>query len=453
MLSLNQINNINLNKSTQKAEAINGSATCPILTGEQEVNKYSSSNLQAYHPSFTSLFDKIQLPRGQKKQYNIINSLLDKESKIALKSLYTKGILVNNNSNDGSTVLDNLYKIATKKRIQGLSPSILLKETIGALDNPFTITQKFGDISEDIANEITATTGQRIPTTARNVVSSTCTVASMEYTLASKMPAEFTRFVAGLSSENYSVDKMVKMTDIADGLASGMWMLKEFNTDNKIQPNLDDVLIKIKPDRNAIVRARVQSTYKDANERSCVDVLIQSALINLGSQHTYDSLTDERTGKFNPDKNGLTDFEKNFVEEVIFGTPKISVVYQNIDEDGNLVGYNCEPDETKQHILKSLELGNNVIIGYTHLNDENKVQGGHEITVIGYEQDNQGNGYFICNDTDDDVSEPIKVEEKNLLRLLHHAGIAKEALNEQDEVIPSWKEVLNILKHQMLGAS
>ena len=51
-----------------------------------------------------------------------------------------------------------------------------------------------------------------------------------------------------------------------------------------------------KNDTPAIVRARVQSSYKDPNERSCVDALIQSALLNLGSQHTYDALTDERTG-------------------------------------------------------------------------------------------------------------------------------------------------------------
>ena len=219
-------------------------------------------------------------------------------------------------------------------------------------------------------------------------------------------------------------------------------MLREFNTEHSINQNWEDVSVKIKPDRNAIVRARVQSSYKDPKERSCVDVLIQSALLNLGSQHTYDALTDERTGKFNNDKNGLTDFEKNFVEEIVFDKPKISVIYQNLDENGVLVGYNAQPEETKQHILKSLELGQNVIIGYTQFDENKKVLGGHEITIVGYEQDAKGNGHFICNDTDDELNKLIKMPESELIPLIHHAGISKEALSKDDVIVEPWRELL-----------
>ena len=187
----------------------------------------------------------------------------------------------------------------------------------------------------------------------------------------------------------------------------------------------------------------MQTSYKDEGERSCVDALIQSALLNLGSQNTYDAITDIRTGKLNPDKTGLTDFEKNFVEEVVFATPKISVVYQQLDENGKLIGYNCKKEETKQHILKSLELGHNVIIGYTHLDDNNQVDGGHEITIIGYRTNENGEGEFICNDTDDDIAAPITIKESKLLPLIHHAGISKEALSKEDVIVEPWREIVN----------
>ncbi len=434
MLNISKIQNVNLNNTNYTNKSSVNKQTADFSMSKK-LKMPTSEQIKAYHPSFSKANDN-------NTKLKKINTYLDKESKIALERLKKNGILFDNKSDDGSTVLDNLYKIATEPRIKGLNSSSILKEVIKAIDKPSSITQKFGDIPDNIAQEIQNETGEEVNEKAKHVISSSCVVASMEFNLASRNPAEFARFASGLSSENYSVEKNLKMSDFSDGTASGLWMLREFNTENKIGKNWEDVSINIKPDRNAIVRARVQTSYKDKDERSCVDVLIQSALLNLGSQNTYNSITDERTGKFNPDNAGLTDFEKNFVEQVIFEQPKISVVYQNLDENGYLVGYNCEPDETKQHILKSLNAGQNVIIGYTHLDSQNKVDGGHEITIIGYEQDKQGKGYFICNDTDDNIDEPIKMAEDELLPLIHHAGISKEALSDKDIIVEPWREII-----------
>lgn len=444
MLNIPKISNYNtnfaINNNHSKLEKqVNENYSSNFSVCSNPIQRASSENLMAYHPSFTSKTENTP----SKKQLYVVKSKLDKTSQAALKRLEQRGILTDNNSNDGSTVLDNLYKIATEPRLMGLSDKQILAEVIKALDNPASITQKFGDIPENVANEISQETGEAFPEQALNVVSSSCVVASMEFNLASKTPAEFVRFAEGLSGKQYSVDKNIKMSAIADGTVSGLWHLREFNTEHSISNNWEDVSIKIKPDRNAIVRARVQSSYKDPNERSCVDALIQSALLNLGSQHTYDALTDERTGKFNADKAGLTDFEKNFVENVVFGKPKISVVYQVLDENGYLTGYNCELSEMKQHILKSLEAGENVIIGYTHMDENKKVDGGHEITITDYKQDEQGNGIFVCNDTDDNIDKQIEVKEEQLLPLIHHAGISKSALNENDIVVESWREIVD----------
>lgn len=439
MLNISRINNSNYIYNTNKQVKSTPAQTSSVCT--IPMKKANSANLMAYHPSFTSN-TKISAKPSQRQQLNVVKSKLDKNTQATLKKLEQKGILTNSNSNDGSTVLENLYKIATEPRIMGLSDSLILSEVIKALDNPASITQKFGDIPTEVATKISQETGKEFPNQALNVISSSCVVASMEYNLASKNPAEFVRFAEGLSGKDYSVNKNIKMSAISDGTVSGLWHLREFNTEHTVSNNWEDVTVKLKPDRNAIVRARVQSSYKDPDERSCVDVLIQSALLNLGSQHTYDALTDERTGKFNADKAGLTDFEKNFVENVVFGKPKISVVYQVLDDSGKLTGYNCELSEMKQHILKSLELGENVIIGYTHIDENNQVNGGHEITVTGYRQDSNGNGYFICNDTDDNLDKLIEISEAKLLPLIHHAGISRAALSKDDVVVEPWREIV-----------
>ena len=449
MLKISEISNI-MPGSIRKTNDIKKDTFANYnATNPQNYSKYTSENLKAYIPSFSATKNKKNnnIP-SKHEQIKNVKSKLEKESLAVFNKLQKSGILDNNESNDGSSVLDNLYKIAAEARFPGLSSSQIIKDVLKAIDNPFTITQKFGDIPEEVASEYKEKTGKLLPRSVINVNSSCCVVASIEFNLAQKKPAEFARFAQGLSSNNYQVEKNVKMSNLANGSITGaLWELRTFNTDSKINTNWEDITINIKPDRNAIVRARVQSSYKDPGERSVVDVLIQSALLNLGSQHTYNTLTDERTGKLNPDKTGLTSQEKNFVEEIVFEIPKISVEYQQINEDGYLIGYNGKLEETKQHILKSLAMGENVIIGYTHMDTNKKIDGGHEITIIGYEQDKAGNGYFICNDTDDNLDKAVKIDEETLLPLIHHAGIPKEALSENDYFDEApWRKLLKDLK-------
>ena len=441
MFNISKINN-NIQILQQKGTVQTKNKTVPqtVVSVPTDLKSYSANNLRAYHPAFTG--QTTTLP-SEKTQLRTIKSKLDKATITKLNKLEANGILTNKDSNDGSSVLENLYKIATEPRIRGLKNTQILEEVISSLENPHAITQKFGDIPTHVAKEIGNEMGTEFPNQAYNVVSSSCVVASMEFNLASRKPAEFARFAAGLSGETYSVDKKVKMSDISTGVADCLWHLREFNTEHKIENNWEDITIKIKPDRNAIIRARVQTSYRDKGERSVTDVLIQSALLNLASQNSYDALTDERTGKFNADNTGLTDMEKTFAEQIVFESPRISVTYQQLNEEGKLVGYNCEPHETLNHILKSLELGQNVIIGYTHIDENNQVNGGHEITIIGYEKDENGNGYFIYNDTDDEIDTAVKISEKQLLPLIHHAGISKEALSSEDIIIEPWKEYID----------
>ena len=61
------------------------------------------------------------------KKYNELSAILDKETKKNLNYLLKSGILLNTDSNDKSTTLDNLYKIATFQRAQGLNNEVILQ--------------------------------------------------------------------------------------------------------------------------------------------------------------------------------------------------------------------------------------------------------------------------------------------------------------------------------------
>lgn len=395
------------------------------------------------NPLRTSLSGK-----DEHKKYNEISEIIDKKVKKELNTLLKNGKLLNSNSNDNSTTLDNLHKIATNKRVTGLKNKKLTEEVISTINHPFNITQKFGDVPISLQAELInkeKEAGKHINAMDLDVKSSTCPAASIEFNLAHKMPAEFARIAEGLTSEKMSVTKNIKVDDLSQGLMDTIWMLNEFGTEHKMH-DWKNLSVTLKPDRNAIIRARIQNTYQDKGERSSVDVLMQSTFMNIGAQNTYDTLTDRRIPKYNDDDSGLIDIEKNFAEELATGKGKVCVTYQKLDDNGKLAGYECEQNETLAHIQNTLNGGDNVIIGYTYTDSEKNVIGGHEITIIGIETDKKGQKYFVCNDTDDGLSEAIKYPVQELLPKIHHAGIPKSVLVDNVEFVEGWKELMQVYK-------
>lgn len=445
-ISLNNAYICRYNGVTNKTAVENSCSSTPI----QNTNLHTNTNyLNINHTSFKGITARTALVgREEHKKYNAITEHLDKQMKKDLQYLLKTGKLLENNSNDNSTTLDNLYKIATQNRIQGLDKNKILKDVIIKIKNPFSITQKFGDIPLNLQNEIILEEKKQnkiISPTDLDVKSSTCPAASIEFNLAHKMPAEFARMAADLTSDKISVEKTIKINDLSQGLTDTIWMLNEFGTEHKLL-DWNTLKVNLKPDRNAIIRARIQNAHQDIDERSPVDVLMQSTFMNIGAQNTYDSLIDKRTPKYNEDDSGLIDIEKNFAEELATGKGKVCVTYQKLDENGKLAGYECEQHETLSHIQNTLNYGENVIIGYTYCDSENNVIGGHEITIIGIETDKKGNKYFVCNDTDDGIPEYIKYPVSELLPRIHHAGIPKHILVDNVEFVEGWRELMDIYK-------
>ena len=413
------------------------------------------SNKISYNPAFTASAVRTRLSSSEEKnKYNTISEKLDKNSRKQMKDLLKTGILLNANSNDNSTVLDNLYKIAINDRAAGLPNDVILKDTIERLNNPYSITQQFGDIPKSLNSAFVdkymddnkMNKDKLIPRKLAELDinvehSGTCVASSIEFNLAKKMPAEFARFVEGISSPKMSVTKTIQLKNLTDNTLDSIWLLNAFEVPFKMD-NFNNAHLTFAPDKNAILRARMQVTNRDANERSSVDVLMQSTLMQIGSQQTYDSLSDIRKGKFNMKDKGLIEFEKTFTESVVEDKNKVSVTYQTVDDNERLVGYETDFETMKRQISDALNMGENVIIGYTEVDNNNEIINGHEITIIGQRYDKDGRLIFICNDTDDDIPHAIEYTAEYLLPKIHHAGLPQSVVKEDIKFVENWVEGL-----------
>lgn len=381
--------------------------------------------------------------KDEKNKYNELQQIADRDTKRYLNYLLKSGILLNSASNNKTTTLDNLYQIASTPRAQGLSNANILKETVAILTDPHTITQQFGNIPASYQAQTAALAGNSPDVNVDH--SGTCVASSIEFNLAQKHPAEFARFVDGLSSPQMAVNKNIKLKNLADNTLDAVWLLNAFEIPYKAN-NFDEAELTFAPDKNAIVRAHIQTVDKDALERSSVDVLMQSTFMQVGSQQSYDTLTDKRAGKFNQNDKGLIEFEKTFTESVVEDKNKISVTYQTVDENAKLIGYETDFATMKKQINDALKLGENVIIGYTQVDGTNTIINGHEITIIGTRTDKNGKTVFICNDTDDNISRPVEYLEEYLLPKIHHAALPQSVIGDDVNITENWVQGLRTYK-------
>ena len=164
-------------------------------------------------------------------------------------------------------------------------------------------------------------------------------------------------------------------------------------------------------------------------------------MMQLGSQQTYNSLTDKRApNAWTEEDGGLIDFEKTYVESIMENKNTVSVIYQKVDENGRLVGHEKDFATIKKELLDTLAMGHNIIIGYTWPDEENDNRlAGHEITIVGSKTAANGETIFICQDSDDDKDEPIEMPESFLLPSIHHAGLPEKIANQDFEYEDSWK--------------
>lgn len=439
----NNYNTVKAPKANAAENVANSSAKSLAFTSNPIMSQVP------FNAALTSSNLRTQLVSNDEvKKYTELTQIADKDTKKLLDKLLKTGVLLNSDSNDKSTTLDNLYKIATTERAQGLNSLVILKEAVETLADPHVITQQFGNIPKQYVQQVATLANGENPNVEH---SGTCVASSIEFNLAQKHPAEFARFAQGLSSPDMSVNKTIKLNNLADNTLDAVWLLNAFEIPYKAN-NFKEAELKFSPDKNAIVRAHIQTVDRDKLERSSLDVLMQSTFMQVGSQQSYNSLTDKRAGKFNQNEKGLIEFEKTFTESVVEDKNKISVTYQTVDENAKLVGYETDFNTIKKQITDALNMGENVIIGYTQVDGTNTIVNGHEITITGVKTDKSGKMIFICNDTDDGVSKPIEYSEEYLLPKIHHAAMPQEVVKNQVKVVDSWVEGLKSYKEMKQNA-
>lgn len=387
--------------------------------------------------------------RDEKKKYEALSDELDLNYRRKLEFALKSGQLLKDNSNDKSSVLDNLYKIITEERDPGLDKVKILQECLDIISNPYVITQTCEDIPAQYKRQVIGlitnmSDDPKVIKEAKweldNMHTGTCPAASIEFDLATKHTAEFFRMVEGLTSPDNQVVKNINMDSLSEKSSEAIWLLKKFKTPHQMN-SFDSATVLLKPDKDAIIRARIQNHHRDSGERSMIDVLMQSTLMQLGSQQTYNSLTDKRApNAWTQEDGGLIDFEKTYVESVVEDKNTTSVTYQIVDENGRLKGYEKDFATIKKELLDTLNMGHNIIIGYTWPDPENDNKlAGHEITIVGYKTNEKGEGIFICQDSDDDIAAPVEMSEKFLLPKIHHAGLPDEIASRDFKYEDSWK--------------
>ncbi|MFA6988740.1 MAG: hypothetical protein WC197_01610 [Candidatus Gastranaerophilaceae bacterium] len=428
--------------------------------GKEPLCSNSIKNQKSADIPFNGIFaDFFAIKKFNNKQdkamYDELKASLPDVDKQNLDVLLKTGKLSNKASNDGSSTLENLYKILKNPRTRGLNIQKILGDTIETLANPYRITQRFGELPPELSQRLIAEeknkqmhnalglSAEQVkkpndPESAEdlNITNSACCVAaSIEFNLADKKPAEFARYVEGLTGSDNAVKVKMHYSDVSNNFIDALSLLNQFHSNAK-PLDWNSLEVTVAPDRAAIIRARVQNTQINPKERNVVDTLMQSTFMQLGSQGTYNSLTDKRYGSFNTNDKGLTEFEKNFAETIVDNDGgKTSVTYQNVDENARLIGYNADYNTILTHLQKTLDSGSNIIIGITEADQTNKIIGGHEMTIKEIKKGNKDNElYFICNDTDDDYVGAVEIKAKALIPKIHHAGIPNKILGLSPQV-------------------
>ena len=299
MVSVNFQNNVKVFQTggTNKIQ----SASSPVTQPQGVETKQTPTFRSAYLESPVLIRTELTTS-DEKKKYKEIVSELNMSYRKKLEYALKSGILLKNNSDDKSSVLDNLHKILKEERDKGLDGRTILKECLDIIYNPYVITQTCEDIPQEYKTQVLGLVTnlsedinelENANTELDNMHTGTCPTASIEFDLATKNPAEFFRMVEGLTSPKNETYKIIDMDALSDKTLDAVWLLNKFKTPHK-KISFDKAVVQLKPDENAIIRTRIQNNHRDKGERSIIDVLMQSTMMQLGSQQTYNSLTDKR---------------------------------------------------------------------------------------------------------------------------------------------------------------
>ncbi len=377
--------------------------------------------------------------------YRTLQENLSATGKKHLYQQLKKGRLTDNKSDDGKTTLDHLYAIATNKKAAGLDAKVVLEETVRLINEPQTITQRFGTLTPQnlraLMDYYNSGAGPQISQpidmeTLRVTSSATCVASSVMYYMAYRSPSEFTRHIAELSSPRLAFVEKAAINEIApEDPSLAAERLNEYGIPATPVPgtNNQQYWVTVNLPQSGLIRAVNQQRNKEPGARGVVEALYQGALTKLAAQ-SYDPGLDMRVnpdGTLDYDK-GLEEERKTLMESIIKDNGGVmSVVYQftaaGRDNEPYLMGYYRSFDQTLQDIISAIDIGEDVLVGIVTTDRFGGTTGRldmkHELTITGYEKDPKtGEVYFITADSDDDNPKLVKRSAREMIPMIHHAG-------------------------------
>ena len=194
----------------------------------------------------------------EKKKYKELSEALNGKYRKKLEYALKSGILLKNDSNDKSSVLDNLHKILKEERDPGLNNISLLKECLDIIQNPYVITQTCEDIPPEYKTPVIGIMTNlsedeeeinRANDYLNNMHTGTCPTASIEFDMATKYPAEFFRMVEGLTSPKNETYKVIDLDALSEKTIDAIWLLENFKTPHK-NIGFEKAVVRLKPDEN-----------------------------------------------------------------------------------------------------------------------------------------------------------------------------------------------------------
>ena len=403
---------------------------------------YIRDDCSEKNQTIKSYENKKVLNATEKTLYAKIYGSLDKVTQKKFEKCLNSGKLLQRDSNNKTSVLDNLYKIFSTPRAPEVNKQTILKECIDILDNPLRVTQITEDIPDKYmgkASEYVFSQEESIRRERKEISKSssymqmlisesgeeninkkdelerirkaledrdvgTCVAASIEFAFASKHPAEFIRIIEGLTSPKKEVKKFIncKEADLTDDY------IEYFKTENRITDGKMELTLRA--DDGAYILADIQKKCQDDDERTTLDILFQSLVFQTATKGTYNSISDKHSGLYHS-IDGLNSIEENYVLQILTGKQSEENIYNDNETD--------EPDKNliEKDIEEALDNGKFLLVGINILKDSEIVDS-HELTVIGKINGLDGAEYYICKDTYEYYPRPVLVKKEYLLECI-----------------------------------
>lgn len=396
-------------------------------------------------------------PKQKQQQWvealHLMHNSLPKESQPILKNLLKSGVLTDTKSEDQQPTFYHLYAMMNSPRMNGVDGKRLAVDMLRILNKPYTITQKFAPMARDVKQAVIQefntlskfTNRSELPENYTGIVpndidtafSATCVPSSQMYRMAENNPSELCRQINELSAMGYFWETAHRDEIWPNEPNLAEEALAEWRADY-VQTGPDSFKVKVQLPYSGRLRAiNSGMSNKPGVVQSPAESLYQSALSNFGTGKRYNDLLGIRWDKFNTIMPGLNDMEKSFMESVIEDKGPIqSISYQvtsskaDVPEgttpEGYMFGYTNSFESTTSHILKGLKQGWAPIVGITYTNSQGKLQGGHEVTIVGAYNDEKTNELmFVVVDSDDGIPKPVVHSARSFVPQVHHMGFPK----------------------------